>query len=102
MDLATIIGLVLAWGALIGALMMEGGDLKALINVPAALLVFGGTVGAAIVGFRMNQVMGLPGILAKAFTDRAQDVSEVIELMVRFAERARREGLLVLEKEMPG
>ena len=100
MDMATILGLLLSWGALIGALMMEGGDIKALINVPAALLVFGGTLGAAIVSFRMNQITSVPGILAKAFTEKPQDVSEVIALMVKFAERARREGLLVLEKEV--
>src|SRR5207245_932821 len=55
MDLATIIGLLLAWGALMGALLMEGGDIKALINLPAALLVFGGTLGAATISFKMNQ-----------------------------------------------
>ncbi|HLK59817.1 MAG TPA: flagellar motor protein [Chthonomonadaceae bacterium] len=100
MDLATIIGLLLAWGALVGSLLMEGGDIKALINVPAALLVFGGTLGAAIVSFRMNQIMGVPGIIKKAFTEKVQDVGQVIEQLVKFAERARREGLLTLEKEL--
>ena len=100
MDMATIIGLLLAWGALVGALLMEGGDLKSLINVPAFLLVFGGTIGAAIVGFRMKQIMGIPGIISKAFTEKKQDVGEVIQSMVKYAERARREGLLVLEKEL--
>ena len=44
--------MLLAWGALIGALLMEGGDIKSLVNLPAALLVFGGTVGAATISFQ--------------------------------------------------
>lgn len=99
MDLATIIGLILAWGALIGSLLMEGGDVRALINIPAALLVFGGTLGAATMSFKMNQITGLPGILKQAFKEKPQDVAGVIALLVRFAERARREGLLVLEDD---
>ena len=100
MDLATVIGLLIAWGALIGSLLMEGGDARALINIPAALLVFGGTLGAATISFRMNQIMDLPDILKQAFNEPTQDPADVIRLLVRFAERARREGLLVLEGEM--
>ncbi len=99
MDIATIIGLLLAWGALIGSLLMEGGQLRALVNIPAALLVFGGTLGAATISFRMNQIMEIPGVLSQAFTDQTQDVGSVIRMLVRLAERARREGLLVLEEE---
>jgi chemotaxis protein MotA len=100
MDFATILGLLLAWGALIGSLMMEGGDARALINIPAALLVFGGTLGAATISFRMSQIMELPDILKQAFNEPTQDPVAVIRLLVRFAERARREGLLVLESEL--
>ncbi len=99
MDFATIVGMLLAWGALIGALLMEGGDVRALINVPAALLVFGGTLGAATISFRMNQIMSLPGVLAHAFRDKVEDTPYVIALLVELASRARRGGLLVLENE---
>jgi chemotaxis protein MotA len=99
MDLATIIGLLLAWGALIGSLLMEGGQLRALVNIPAALLVFGGTFGAACISFRLNQIMELPSILEQAFAESTLDSGAVIRMLVRFAERARREGLLVLEEE---
>ena len=97
MDLATVIGLLLAWGALVGSLIMEGGDPRALVNLPAALLVFGGTLGAATISFRLNQIMGIPDILKKAFTAKEQDVPGTIAMLVGFAERARREGLLSLE-----
>jgi chemotaxis protein MotA len=97
MDLATLSGLLIAWGALMGSLLMEGSDPRALINVPAALLVFGGTLGAATISFRLNQIMGLPDILKKAFSTKEQDLPAAIALLVGFAERARRDGLLSLE-----
>jgi chemotaxis protein MotA len=99
MDLATIIGLLLAWGALMLSLVMEGGDPRALINIPAFLLVFGGTLGAATISFRLNQIMRLPDILRKAFTSRELDAPATISLLVGLAERARRDGLLTLEAE---
>ena len=99
MDLATIIGLLLAWGALVGSLLMEGGDPRALVNILAALLVFGGTLGAATVSFRLDQIKGIPDILRKAFTAKEQDVPAAIAMLVKFAERARRDGLLTLEDE---
>lgn len=100
LDTATVLGMIVAWGALLGALLLEGGNPRALINGPAALLVFGGTFGAGIISFRMSQLKSLPAVLAQAFTEKSQDVSEVIALLVGFAERARREGLLVLEEEV--
>ncbi|HLI47752.1 MAG TPA: flagellar motor protein [Chthonomonas sp.] len=99
MDLATIIGLVLAWGALLGALLMEGGELRVMINLPAALLVFGGTIGAAVISFRMNQIMEVPSILSIAFREKALELPDVIRQLVRLAEKARRDGLLSLEEE---
>jgi chemotaxis protein MotA len=99
-DFATVSGLLLAFSALIGSLLMEGGDVRALINIPAALLVFGGTLGAATISFRLNQITRLPEVLRQAFTDKLEDTSEVIAFLVHLAERARREGLLMLEKEV--
>src|SRR4051794_29735213 len=99
MDLATVIGLLLAWGALVASLLMEGGDPRALVNIPAALLVFGGTLGAATISFRLNQIMGIPDILRKAFTAKEEDIPGTIALLVGFAERARRDGLLTLEDD---
>jgi chemotaxis protein MotA len=99
MDLATIIGLVLAWGAFFGSIAMEGGDLKALLNPSAALLVFGGTTGASMIGFPLSTLTGLPAVIKHAFLGKETDVTQVIKMLVGFAEKARREGLLALEEE---
>ncbi len=97
MDLATIIGFVLAWGAFFASIVMEGGELSGMINPSAAVLVFGGTLGATMMGFPLSALMDLPKVVKHAFMSKHQDVSEVIKMLVGFAERARREGLLSLE-----
>jgi len=98
MDLATIIGLFLAWGALFVALMMEHGKISDLINPPAFVLVIGGTLGATIVSFSMKQMLGLPAIVKNAFFGKSADLVATINTMVEFAKIARKEGILSLEK----
>lgn len=99
MDLATIIGLVMCWGAFFGSIIMEGGELKAMINPSAMLLVFGGTLGATMISFPLSSIIGLPGVVLKAFKGKKEDPGTTIKMLVRFAEKARREGLLALEEE---
>src|SRR5687767_2570501 len=101
MDLASVIGIVLAFGAVFGSMVMEGGNPAALFTHPAPLiLVFGGTIGATMSGYSMKDVTGIAKVLIKAFMpgEPAEPV-EAIEQMVHFADRARRDGLLALEEE---
>jgi chemotaxis protein MotA len=97
MDLAAIIGVVLGFGALFGANIMEGGNPAAIFLVPPMVLVFGGTLGAAMVGGVLKDTMGLIGSLKKAFTAKVVSSADVVETVVALAKRARREGLLALE-----
>ena len=60
MDLATIIGLVMAWGAVFAALLIEGGKLAELINISAFVLVVGGTLGATTISVSLEQILALP------------------------------------------
>ncbi len=97
MDLATIIGLMLAWGAIFFSLMLEGGKLSELINIPSFVLVVFGTIGATITGTSMRTLKSIPSILRCAINDKATDPALLIETMVYFARKARREGVLSLE-----
>jgi chemotaxis protein MotA len=99
MDLATVIGLILGWGALIVALLMEGGSLKDLFNPSAFVLVAGGTLGATIVAFSMKQILAVPSVMRNAFFCKETDPINIIDIMVEFARTARRDGILALEKE---
>jgi len=100
-DRATVPGLVLGIGALLVAFLIEGGGLMGLLNLPAAILVFGGTIGAGMVGFSLTSLRQLPKSISKAFVDRPIEPREVVETFVHLADRARREGLLSLEDEAP-
>ncbi len=99
MDLATIVGLVVAFGALMVSVLLEGGELGAFINIPAGILVFGGTFGATLVSFPLAEMLRLPVVAKNAFFAKEMDRGEIINLMVGFAQKARREGILVLEED---
>ncbi len=100
MDKGTLIGLVLGFVAIFGASVLESGNpgsLVAMLNPPAALIVFGGTFGAAITSFPLQRLKRFPTFLRVAFRDTPASGAELVEMFVRLAERARREGLLALE-----
>ena len=97
MDLATIIGLIIAWGAVFGSVALDGGNAKELFNLPAMMLVVFGTIGATIIGTSIKTITALPAILRNAMVDKDMDSHEVIDIMVLCAKRARKSGVLSLE-----
>jgi chemotaxis protein MotA len=102
MDKGTAIGLGLAFVSILGAAVVESGSigiLFALMNLPSAMIVFGGTIGTIIVSFPMERVAKLTKVLGVAFRQEATSERDLVNLFVRLAERARREGLLALETE---
>jgi chemotaxis protein MotA len=99
MDKTTAPGLVVALGALMVAVILEGGALASLINVPAALIVFGGSLGVALTSSPLHVLASIPKFLPKAFQTKADDPQALVETFVRLSDKARREGLLALEHE---
>jgi len=99
-NLATVLGLVVALVCILGSVVIEGGHMGALVNVPAALIVFGGTFGAAVVTARMEDVLNLPRVVRQAFFSRLADPVRVSRTMVEMATLARREGFLGMEKQL--
>jgi chemotaxis protein MotA len=102
MDPATIIGLVLGFAAVIGSMVMEGGNPAAIIAPPALLLIFVGTLGAVMAGNTLPSTIAAMKWLIYGFTAKKPDLESVVEPLVKMAEKARREGLLALESEMDG
>jgi len=100
LDLASILGIAFALGACLGSVVLEGGHLSALVNIPAAIIVFGGTFGATVVCYRLNDIIRLPLVLKQAFFSAEHDPVEVIRKIVEMARLARREGFLGLEKQV--
>ena len=100
MDPATMIGLVVGFAAIIGSMVLEGGNPAALIAPPALLLIFVGTLGAVMAGSTLPGTIAAFKWLIYAFTAKKPDLESVVEPLVKMAEKARREGLLALESEM--
>jgi len=80
-------------------ILLEGGQLKAFFSPSAAIMIFGGTLGATLVSFPLQRVLQLPKIIARCFVNDPHKGHELVALFVTLAERARREGLLSLEEE---
>lgn len=100
MDPATIIGLVLGFGAIFAAQILEGGSPMSIMLLPALILIFVGTAGAALAGNTIPTTVGAIKWLVYGFTAKKPDMDTVVEPLVKMAEKARREGLLALESEM--
>lgn len=100
MNIATLIGLVVGIGALMAAEMIDGGSPASLVNVSAAMIVFGGTFGAALISFPMKSVVGLGGLIGKTMKEPKLDAPALVAMFVSLAEKARREGLLSLEEDV--
>jgi len=98
-DLTSIIGILLGFGMLIGGFMLEGGHFTSLLEPTAAMIVFGGTAGATIASFGMDDIKQVGRLFKIMFTEKKYNVSELISTLCGFAEKARREGLLSLERE---
>jgi chemotaxis protein MotA len=98
-DKTTIPMFVVAVGSVLYSVILEGGSLAALLNVPAALLVFGGTLGVSFLAFPFHVVAGLPKFFMAAIMDKPLKLGELVDSFVKLADKARREGLLALEQE---
>jgi chemotaxis protein MotA len=101
MDPATLIGIVLAVGALLTMMIMEGSSPMAIVLLPPMILVFGGTFGAAIAGSAMADVKKIGGWFKLALMPaKVPPIGDRIATLVSLAEKARKEGLLALEAQV--
>lgn len=96
MDLATIIGIVLCAVLVCGTIIL-GGDPIMFVNLPSALVVIGGTIGATLVRNPFATVIGTAGVVSKAFMTKVPLPDELILQVVQLAKTARKD-LLALEK----
>jgi chemotaxis protein MotA len=99
MDIATVVGLVLGIGALFATALLEGTHLSALVNIPAFVLIVGGSFGATIVSFALSDIMRIPKFLKEALFAPPLGLAERARQLVELAQKARREGLLALEED---
>jgi chemotaxis protein MotA len=99
MDIATIIGLILGFGAVIGGQILEGGKVSALVQPTAFLIVAGGTCGATFVSFPMKCLMQALKDVRKALFPPQLGHEIIIKDMIGYATKARKNGLISLEQD---
>ena len=98
MDLATILGLLLAWGAVIFSMFEAShGAMSAYVKPAEIFLVFGGSLGAALLSMPLHSVTSGLSYLKKWMFNSEAHVEHLIKQMVQYAETARRDGVLALE-----
>lgn len=96
----SLYGFLLGIISIFGAFYIEGGSLKALFLLAPLLVVFGGTFAAAIIGFGFDKFANIFTLIRLAYFPRSYNLNKLIEVYFDFSVKARREGLLAIEKDL--
>jgi len=102
MNKASVIGIFIGIAAILGGNLLEGGRLSSIVQGSAALIVFGGTMGAVFLSFSLRDLMMSAHMLRSVFVEEKllPDDHSIIRDMVDYAATARQKGILSLESEM--
>ena len=100
MDLLTVIGFILAIGAIVGGQLLEGGHVSSIVQLTAAVIVIGGTVGAVMVNYPMAIFLKALANSKMIFFNVHVDSRAMIAQIVQLATLSRKQGLLALEDKL--
>lgn len=101
MDLASLIGILGAWGIIISAMVL-GGSVLIFVNVPSMLIVLGGSSFVVLMKFTLSQFLGALTIAGKSFKFKSEEPLALIDQVTELADAARKGGLLSLEGKEVG
>ncbi len=100
MDKSSFIGVVLALGGILAGLLIEGGNLRQIMQPTAAMIVFGGTLGAVMLQFPMPVILQAMRRFGSVFLNPKDDPQQTIHRLVEYAQKARREGIVSLDANL--
>lgn len=100
MDKSSFAGLVIGLGGILLGLLLEGGKLAQVLQPTAAIIVFGGTIGAVMLQFPLRVVVAASGRLGQVFVDNSRNPHDLIGEIVRYAHKARKEGIIALDNDL--
>lgn len=100
MSMSTVVSLLIGFCSLILAFVFDGGSPDKLIQPTAAIIVFGGIIGAVGVSFPAQDLKRIPGIFKVAFTGKKKDLAGLIEYFKELAIKTRKNGLLTIEEDI--
>ncbi len=92
--------MLIAVGGILAGLLLEGGKLAQIIQPTAAMIVFGGTIGAVMLQFPLPVVLASFKRLGHVFFDTREDPQQLVKEIVSFAHKARKEGIVSLDREL--
>ncbi len=101
MDILSITGLLVGVGAILLGIVLDGGDISSLLNVPALIIVLGGTLGATLLQFPPIIFVRSMKMLSWVLIPKKMDLSAQIDKVIYWSHMARKDGLLGLENALP-
>jgi chemotaxis protein MotA len=99
MDLATVLGIIIALVGILLGQAIEGGSVFQILQPTAAMIVFGGTLGATMIGFPISVIKQAAADFMHFFMEEKSSPNDVIDQVIKFTNKARREGIISLEKD---
>jgi chemotaxis protein MotA len=100
MDKSSLLGVAFALGGILLGLMLEGGRMAQILQPTAAMIVFGGTFGAVMIQFPLRVIVAASLRLGQVFVDNSQDPNMLIQEIVGYAQKARKEGIVSLDNDL--
>lgn len=100
MDKSSIGGVIVAIAGIVAGLLMEGGNLGQILQPTAAIIVFGGTLGAVLLQFPLSAVVAAFRKLGHVFAAPGKRNDQLIQQLVAFANKARRHGVVSLDGDL--
>jgi len=100
MDKSSIGGVLLAVAGIVAGLLMEGGHISQVLQPTAAVIVFGGTLGAVLLQFPLPTVAGAFAHIAHLFVAPRKQDDQLVKLLIAFANKARRNGVVSLDADL--
>ncbi len=100
MDAGSLAGILLALAGILSGLLLEGGHLGQVLQPTAAMIVFGGTLGAVMLQFPLATVAAAAHRLMRVFLHRDDGGHALLRQIVSFANQARRHGIVSLDRDL--
>jgi len=102
LDFASIAGLAVALGGILGGLVLEGGRISDIAQITAAIIVLAGTLGAVMVTSPMSALIDAARGLKDVFIEQKIEPGAAIDEIIAYATKARKSSIISLEEDLDG
>ncbi len=100
MDIATLVGVLVAFTLIVASIITGGGSFAAFFDPASVMVVIGGSIAATLIAYPLKNFLSVFGVSMKVLVYKLDSVPELVEQIVSLAETARRDGLLALESRL--